>query len=209
MRKTVSILTVAVVLIGMAVFAAAAAPDSEQVREYSIKAAFIYNFIKFVDWPSDADQQSEEADDDTEPITIGIIGENPFGKAFEAVVKKKVKDKKLVIKELACFKEDIEAENEDAYEHEKALQSCHVLFVCPLERKCREEIIKKVKANCVLTIGETDGFLETGGIIEFVMHENKVQFEINLVAAQEAGLKIRSQLLRLAKRVIKADEEEK
>jgi threonine dehydrogenase-like Zn-dependent dehydrogenase len=84
-----------------------------------------------------------------------------------------------------------------------ALKKCHLLFICPSEKKTVNEIIDLVKNQGVLTVADTQEFLETGGIVNFVIEDNKVRFDINLTASEKAGLKIRSQLLRLAKKVIK------
>jgi len=171
--------------------------DSAPSREYHVKAAFIYNFIKFVDWPK------EKIADSNELITIGIIGKDPFGNAFEAVKGKKIKNKKLAIKQYPGL-EQYKAKHKDEYKnkYQDALKKCHILFICSSEKNHLKEIINFIKDSSVLTIGEMDGFLEGGGIIKFMMEEEKVRFEINTTAAKRAKLKIRSQLLRLAKRVV-------
>lgn len=192
----------------------AAEPESAPTKEYQVKAAFIYNFIKFVDWPKEAGQESKEKagnDDTAKPITIGIIGTNPFGEALEAITKKRIRNRKVVLKHFPGFAKNsvrYRKGNETKYEYkdEDALKACHVLFVGSSESKYCKEIIDIVKDNCVLTIGETKDFLEDGGIVGFVTEEKKVRFGINLIAAERANLKIRSKLLRLAKRVIKQEE---
>ena len=82
------------------------------------------------------------------------------------------------------------------------MKKCHLLFICSSENDDLPDILNIVKNNNVLTVGETGDFLKTGGIINFLLEENKVRFEINLIAARDAKLTIRSQLLRLAQRVI-------
>ena len=191
----------------------AAEADSAPSKEYQVKAAFIYNFIKFVDWPQVADSESDEkAKDSTKPITIGIIGENPFGNAFEAITKKKIQNKKVVIKHFGGFTKNSTRYKEGGqtrykYKDADALKACQVIFVSSSETEYHKEIIDTVKDNCVLTIGETKDFLQSGGIVGFVTEEKKVKFGINLIAAENAQLKIRSKLLRLAKRVIKKEKE--
>lgn len=193
------------VVLALALFAGAITAevraDSAPSREYQVKAAFIYNFIKFVDWPK------EKAADSNEPIIIGIIGKSPFGNAFETVKGKKIKNKKLAIKQypgLERYKAKHKDEYKDEYKdkYQDALKKCHILFICSSEKNHLKEIINFIKDSSVLTIGEMDGFLEGGGIIKFMMEEEKVRFEINTTAAKRAKLKIRSQLLRLAKRVV-------
>lgn len=207
-------ITAILLLLSFAAVGALYAAESEFApsKEYQVKAAFIYNFIKFVDWPKETDKESEaRSADETESITIGIIGTNPFGNAFEAITKKKIQNRKVVLKHFGGFVKNsvrYKKDNETKYKYkdEDALKACHVLFVGSSESKYCKEIIDIVKDNCVLTIGETKDFLEDGGIVGFVTEEKKVRFGINLIAAERADLKIRSKLLRLAKRVIKQEE---
>jgi len=177
--------------------------ESAPNREYQVKAAFLYNFINFVDWPN------EKVADSNDTVTIGIIGSNPFGEAFEAVKDKKIKGKKLVIKQFPGFEEyKTKAKDKAKYreeyeaEYKNVLKKCHIVFISSLEEKHLEEILNLVKNSDVLTVGESEAFLNSGGAINFVMEQKKVRFEINLTAANRTKLKIRSQLLRLAKRVV-------
>lgn len=161
------------------------------VREYQIKAAFLYNFINFVDWPK------EKATGSDNPITIGIIGKDPFGRAFEPLENKQVKGQKVLIKRFQNLEE-----LKQSSEQIESLRKCYLLFICYSERKKLSEIINLVKDHSVLIVGDMKDFLESGGIINFLMEDKKVRFEINNTAAKQAELKIRSKLLRLAKRVI-------
>ena len=170
-----------------------ATAESETSREYQIKAAFLFNFFKFVDWPE------EKTVDSNEPFTIGVIGTDPFGKSLEPIKEKEVKGRKVVIKQIKNLKEKESSKNKDAIE---ALRKCHLLFICSSEKENLLTIIEALKDASVLTVGETSGFLESGGIINFVMEDKKVRFEINNFAAKQANLKIRSKLLRLARRII-------
>ena len=183
------------VVISLALFAAPisvqAQDDSAQNREYQVKAAFLYNFVKFVDWPK------EKVADGNEPIIIGVIGKDPFGKAFDPIKNKQVKGKKVVINRFKGL-EELRKSGEQI----KAIRKCYLLFICSSEKEKLREIINLVKDDSVLTVGEVKGFLESGGIINFLIEDKKVRFEINNAAAKQAKLKIRSKLLRLAKRVI-------
>ena len=172
---------------------------SEPSQEYKLKAAFLYNFLKFVDW------SKEKMGDANEPITLGIIGKDPFGQAFEPVKDKDAKDKKVVVKRfksIADLKKLGESGKDELDQQIEAVKKCHLLFVCSSEKEYLKDIANAVKQRPVLTVGEMPGFLEGGGIMNFLVEDNKVRFEVNLTAAEHAKLKIRSQLLRLAKRVI-------
>jgi len=143
-------------------------------------------------------------------ITIGIIGKDPFGKAFAPIMKKKIKKKKLLIKHFPSLSGFGDDPNDHQYEkryrnkYEDLLKKCHVLFICSSEKEHINQIINLVKDSAVLTVGETKGLLESGGIIRFTMEQKKVRFEINAGSARKCELKIQSQLLRLARKVIDA-----
>ena len=144
-------------------------------REYDIKAAYLFNFIKYVDWPNYGDT-----------ITIGILGQNPFGPAAATLNGKVVKGRRLVVRELASAPDG---------------QKCQVVFVSASERSRLPEILANLRSARVLTVGETQGFANDGGIINFVEENNKVRFEINPDSAHRTGLTISSELLKLAKLV--------
>ena len=155
---------------------ARAAPAS--LREYQIKAAFLYNFVKFVEWPAEAFAETDGT------ITIGVLGEDPFGAALETLQGKTVKGRKLVIKRFKDLQD---------------LQSSHILFISSSEKEHLPQIFETLKDVSALTVGEMAQFAHGGGIINFTRRKNKIRFEINVDAAERAGLKISSKLLRLAK----------
>lgn len=164
--------------------------ESERGQEYKIKAAFLYNFIKFVEWP-------KEKVADSNSITIGIIGKNPFGKAFEPLKNKQVKDKRVIVEQFKSFDESKQPNVQI-----EALRNCHILFICRSEAEHLNKIIKSIEGHSVLTVGDTEDFLESGGIINFLKEKEKVCFEIDNKAAKQEEIDIRSKLLRLAKRTI-------
>ena len=184
-----------------AVFAGA---DSDQSasKEYQIKAAFLYNFLKFVDWPQ------EKTSDTNEPIVIGIIGNDPLEDAFKPIEGKTHEDvngKTIVIKYFKSFEELMKSGENSKDNLQKKLEvlgECHLLFICSSEQINLSRILDAVKDSYVLTIGESPEFIGLGGIINFVLEDEKMRFEINAASANKAQLKIRSQLLRLAKKVV-------
>jgi len=189
----------------MAAVAPKAGADSAASREYQIKAAFLYNFIKFVDWPK------EKVTDPNAPLTIGIIGKDLFGNAFDPVGDKDTKGRKVLIKRFKPWEELKKSGEKDKSLLDReieALRKCHLLFICSSEEKNLKEIINLVKDHSILTVADVQDFLESGGIINFLMEEKKVRFEINVTTARRAKLQIRSQLLRLAKRVIEEKDAE-
>jgi hypothetical protein len=133
--------------------------------EYAVKAAFLAKFPQFVKWPAGAGG-----------MTVGVLGDDPFGGALDGLVK--VKRSKRV---------------ED-------LKGCPIIFIAKSERGNLAGILSGLAGTNVLTVGESDGFARQGGVIGFVMDGDKVRFEINAGAAKRAGLSIDLQLSKLAVR---------
>jgi YfiR/HmsC-like len=150
--------------------------------EYLIKAGFIYNFAKFVEWPSAAFSQPDS------PIVIGVLGADPFGNVLDRIVEdKKIGPRGFVVRRYKWGKEL------------KDLKDCKILFVSASEKTHIDEILLSVKGLPILTVGETPGFAERGGVIRFTLEDNRVRFEVNVDAAHQADLNISSRLLTLAK----------
>ena len=147
-------------------------------REYLIKAAFLYNFAKFVDWPAEA------FPNDSTPITLCILGEDPFGDALKAIKGKTVKGRKLVIKHSTRLDD---------------VGQCHILFVSASEEKRLSRILDTIKGKNIQTVSDMNSFARRGGIINLVTIKSKIHFEVNVDATDLAGLKISSKLLKLAK----------
>ena len=149
--------------------------------EYELKAAILYNFAKFVEWPAAA------FPDESAPIVFGVVGDDPFNGSLDSVGGKSANGRQVAIRRLSV--------SED-------LRSCHMLFVSSSEKKHLAQIVARVDGASVLTVGEMDGFASNGGMIRLTMEDNKVRFEINAGTARRDRLKISSKLLSLAKRVI-------
>ena len=155
------------------------AQDSSVSSEYLIKAGFIYNFANLVQWPTNAFAQLDS------PIVIGILGEDPFGPVLDRVLAgKRVNGRVFLVKRLKSVVD---------------LKECHILFVSSSEIAHLADAIHLVKGMPILTIGEIPGFAKRGGIINLVLEDNKVHFEVNVEAAKEADLTISSRLLALAR----------
>lgn len=184
--------------------------DETSTREYQLKAAFLYNFIMFVDSERlrklDEDTAHDGADPN-DPIRIGILGKDPFAGAFDPLKGKDVRDRHVVIERFKGFDQLADAEGRvpDEYPQLDRLKRCHVLFISSSEKQYMARILKPISKETILTVADTPGFLEAGGIINFVIENKKVHFEINTAAARRARLQFRSRLLRLAKRLVKTD----
>ena len=155
------------------------AVQAQSSNEYQVKAAFLYNFAKFVDWPSDAFGGSNA------PLIIGVVGDDPFGAALDQAINgKSIGGHSLVVRRLRWGQD---------------LRSCQILYISSSERKHLPQIIQSLRGASVLTVGDMGQFNQQGGIINFILETSKVRFEINSRGANQAGLKISSKLLALAK----------
>jgi hypothetical protein len=147
-------------------------------REYNIKAAFLFNFTRFINWPAAAFEGA------TAPFIIGILGDDPFGPTIDATVKgENYQGHPMVV---------------ERYKSVKDMKPCHILFVPNQDSLDLQEILKSPTLKNTLTVGERPNFVPTGGIIRLKNENNKVKLQINPAAAKAAELSISSQLLRLA-----------
>jgi hypothetical protein len=155
-----------------------AGPSEDGLDEYQVKAAFLYNFAKFVVWPAGTFSTSRE------PLVICILGQNPFGHSLEeAVAGKAIDGRALIIRSIVNVKQIV---------------ACQVLFVASTESKRSMPIIGAISPPGVLTIEDSDAFGTEGEVINLRLDEGKVRFDINVQAAERAKLKISSRLLALA-----------
>ena len=151
-------------------------------REYQIKAAFLYNFGRdaYIRWPQEA------LGDESDPFVIGILGRDPFGNNLMEIARhKKVKGRRLIVRRFATIEQ---------YDH------CHILFVSRFESSEQQlRAIRQTADQHVLVVGESPGFAEKGGSINFYVERNKIRFEINLESARHHDLTISSRLLSVAR----------
>ncbi|MGA2076451.1 MAG: YfiR family protein, partial [Terriglobia bacterium] len=147
--------------------------------EYRVKLAFLYNFAQFVEWPADAFR------DPAAPLTICVAGQDPFEGEIGQGLRGRTAGGHLV--EIRKLKRD---ENP---------RGCHMIFVRAGDRKLAGRLLADLRGSSTLTVGETKGFADLGGVINLVVEENKLRFEINLGAARQTRLKLSSKLLALAK----------
>ena len=169
-------MTFRLLLAGVIVAAGASAPAARQAvqdvtPEYKVKAGFLYNFVKYVEWPEPMKG----------PIRICVAGQNPFGTVLDDVIRnERVHGVALTAAVIPGAEPD-----------------CHVVFT-PKTSKYGA-YVRAAAGTPILTVGETDDFIELGGIINFTLEQGKVRFEINRLAAERANLRISSRLLQLAR----------
>lgn len=146
--------------------------------EYDLKAAFVFNFVRFIEWPPQALPPGHE------PIVIGILGENPFGEALDAIVKGETINGHAVAVRRMQLRDD--------------LTKCSVLYICRSETSHLGAVLDVVKAHPVVTVSDIDRFAYRGGMIGLVMEQGRVKIQINLDSAMAGQLTISAKLLRPA-----------
>lgn len=150
-----------------------ATADESVSFEYKVKAAFLYNFSRFVEWP----------ESDSKDFRLCVFSHDPFNHELQQLAGRPVGTRELVI----TLEDSVEA-----------LPRCQMVFVSRAVAPGNEDVLKHLKDSPVLTVGESDQFTRNGGIIRFVIDDGKVRFLINSDAARRAGLTISSRLLRLS-----------
>jgi len=147
--------------------------------EYEVKAAFLFNFGKFVRWPADAARDST--------FNICVLGRDPFGRKLDALTQgERVDGKSLTVSRIASPTE---------------ASACRIVFISSSEERHLASIIQALSKRPILTVSDINGFASHGGMIEFIVDGDRVRFDVNLSASQSADLKLSSELLRVAARV--------
>lgn len=146
--------------------------------EYEVKSAYLLNFGKFVKWPAAA------LPPELEKFSICVLGDDPFGQVLNATVRdEKIGGKPVVARHINRV--------QDA-------NGCQVLFISSSEESRARKVLKSLDKSGILTVSDMPGFLDRAGMIQFTMSGNRVRFEVNLDAVQEAGLTLSSELLKVA-----------
>ena len=148
-------------------------------REYQIKAVYLYNFCKYIEWP-------ERSTDLNDSFVIGLLESDPFGESLAKLARKKtIKGKQIIIKHIDSMAD---------------YRKCHLLFIpANIQKEFVREVLDKIGRESVLIVGEEENFAQSAGIINFFHSQNKIRFEINPGKAEEHNLRISSKLLKLGK----------
>jgi hypothetical protein len=152
--------------------------QTDSAPEYYFKAAFLANFARLTEWPPDAFQNAEQ------PLVLCVQDPKPFGDALAEIDGKIIKGRKLTV--TTCGSID-------------KLSGCHILFANSSDPKLRQKAARAVEKKPVLVVGEEEGFVEKGGMINFISVNNRIGFEINKTNSDAAGLKVSARLLKLSK----------
>jgi uncharacterized protein DUF4154 len=175
MRRRSAAVLVAITL-GCLAQAGLRASDSP---EYDVKAAFLFNFAKFVEWPPSSFAGPEA------PLAICVLGHDPFGTTLDNVVRgESANDRVIAV---------------DRPQNATAARSCQILFVSASEQPRFAEILRTIDRSRTLTVSDVPGFLEAGGALRFFLAGNHVRFEINAAATERAQFRVSSKLMRVAR----------
>jgi hypothetical protein len=159
-------------------FAVSSVPGQQKPTDYQVKAAYLYNFGRFVEWPANVTAAKSD------PFTVCILGQDPFGPALDSTLAgETIGGKSVAAKRISTPQEAV---------------NCQILFVSSTEGGRLGKIIEALDRECVLTVSDMPQFSERGGMIQFVLEEKRVRFEVNLAAAQHVGLSLSSELLKVA-----------
>lgn len=156
--------------------------SAQSLSEYQVKAAYVYNFAKFVAWPTQAFSRP------TAPIVFCVLSDP----AFESELNRMVKEKTISGRRAEVV----------SVRNAQESRSCHVLFINAAQARQVRRVLNLLQGTSILTVSETPGFIEAGGIVNFVLQDDRVRFQINHKAAMQAGLQISSRLLSLANLVV-------
>jgi len=152
--------------------------QTSRPTDYDVKAVYLYNFGRFVEWPSHLTATK------TEPFTICVLGQDPFGSALDATLAgETIAGKSVTTKRIS-----IPQKSDD----------CQILFVSSAEEPRLVKIMETLDKEAILTVSDMPEFSQRGGMIQFEREGKKVRFEVNLVAVQRAGLALSSELLKVA-----------
>jgi YfiR/HmsC-like len=149
-------------------------------EEYAVKAALLFNFACFTEWPDDT------FDQETDVIRLMVFGNDSLGEAFESIDGKLAAGRPIRV--------EFSRKPEDAI-------GCHLLFLAKTERDQWPQIQSALGESPVLTIGEMNGFLESGGIMNLHLVRNKIRFQVNLDHARSRHLQVSSRILKFASSV--------
>jgi len=152
--------------------------QASRPTDYQVKAAYLYNFSRFVEWPAKGTTVKDDS------FTICVLGQDPFGATLDNILTgETVGSRSVAARRVTSAQE---------------LAGCQILFVSSSEESRLGKVMESLNKAAVLTVSDMPQFSQRGGMIQFVLEGNRVRFEVNLVAAQNAGLALSSELLKVA-----------
>lgn len=166
-------------LASLIAFTASFARADTAVAEYQLKAAYLFNFAKFTEWPAAALPAGA-------PVTVCVAGRDPFGEALTGIETKTIQNHPVRVRRSVRIDD---------------LRGCHLVFVGEGEERRLPELFRNAELASALTLGDSEDFVEHGGTIGLVTRDNRILFDVNMDSARRAGLRLSSQMLKLARTV--------
>ena len=159
--------------------------DPKRPDEYEVKVAYLYNFVRFVEWPSDDPEKAPQRESELGPYPLHLctLKEDPFGESLDRLAGQEARGRGIVV-----------LRNREVEE----VAGCHLLFIARSEPGGLEPLLTELGGRGILTVGEQPGFAAAGGMIGFVVDHARVGLEINPMAVRKAGLRLSSKLLEVA-----------
>jgi hypothetical protein len=152
--------------------------------DYDVKAAYLYNFGRFVEWPAKSTTSRAEH------FTVCVLGQDPFGPTLDSTLAgETIAGRVVVAKRISSAQE---------------ADGCRIIFLSPAEGGHLKKIVAELDKKAILTVSDMPQFVQLGGMIQFVLEDKKIRFEVNLTATQRAGLILSSELLKVAAAVSKS-----
>lgn len=171
------------VVVGLLLFAWTA--QCAGVPEYDAKAGFLFNFSRFIEW------ERSDSSESSKPFVFGVYGDNPFGESIFLLEQQSIRGRAVVVRIIPEGSVDF--------------SDCQMLFVPASQKNRTREIVDLLKSKPIVLVGESPGFAQVGGMINFYLKDERIAFEINLESFKSSRLSISSRLLRLAQ-VINGDD---
>jgi len=165
--------------------------EQPAVKEYELKAVYLYNFLQFVQWPEGTQSRSKDG-----TMIIGILGDSPFGESLDDL-RKEIRERNMAPVKFVYF-----GTYEDVMRESRDISGCHLLFLCPSEQSKFARIIADLNDAPVLTVADTENFTSSGGMISLVQNRGKIRWVVNRTAMEKAGLRVSAQLLSMAVKVV-------
>lgn len=170
-------LWISAVLAGLLLFVPYLLAQGSRPTDYQVKAVYLINFARFVEWPDKGGTAQD-------PFTICILGHDPFGPTLDTTLAgERIAGRSVVVKRIPEAHESL---------------NCQILFVSSTEASSLNRTVEATNKQAILTVSDMPQFADHGGMIQFVMQDSRIRFEVNLTAAQHAGLTLSSELLKVA-----------
>lgn len=165
--------------------------EQSAVKEYELKAVYLYNFLQFVQWPENTRTLSKDG-----TMIIGILGESPFGDSLDDL-RRVIRQRNMTPVKFVYY-----GSYEDVVRESRDIASCHLLYLCSSEQGRFNRIVADLNDAPVLTVADSGNFLLSGGMITLVESRGKIRWEVNRTTMDKAGLRVSAQLLSMAVKVV-------